>query len=146
MLVDLDVTCALSALAYDPTSAGVGDCGVAAIGPAHRFAAIAMETKTRLLFCINDRGEGKRSCGASGANALRKYAKEKAADMPHLKVKKSGCLGHCKHGPVVQILPEKALYRCKDMVDVDQLFAQRIAEGETATALLIDLPKKSRKK
>ena len=140
-----NVVCALSVLAYDPPIAGVRDCAVAAMGPAHRFAAMAKETKIRVLFCINDRGEGKRSCGASGANALRKYAKEKAVDMPNLKVKKSDCLGHCKHGPVVQILPEKALYRLKDMADVNQLFARRIAQGETATALLIDLPKKSRK-
>ncbi len=103
------------------------------------------ETKIRMLFCINDRGQGKRSCGASGANALRKYAKEKADGLPNLKVRKSDCLGHCKHGPVVQILPEKALYRCKDLADVNQLLAQRIDQGETATSLLIDLPKKSKK-
>ena len=107
---------------------------------------MAKETKIRLLFCINDRGEGRRSCGASGANVLRKYAKEKAADMPDVKVKKSDCLGHCKHGPVIQILPEKALYQCKDVADVDQLFFQRIDRGETVTALLIDPPKKSRKR
>lgn len=107
---------------------------------------MAKETKIRMLFCINDRGEGRRSCGNSGANALRKHAKEEAAEMPNLKVKKSGCLGHCKHGPVIQILPDKSLYRCKDTADLDQLFSEGIDRGETVTALLIDLPKKSKKK
>ena len=146
MIVHSNVMGAVSVLAYDPPIADVRDCAVAAMGPAHRCAAMAKETKIRLLFCINDRGEGKRSCGASGANALRKYAKEKAADMPNLKIKKSDCLGHCKHGPVVQILPEKAFYRCNDMADVNQILAQRVDQGKTATSLLIDLPKKSRKK
>ena len=135
----------MSVLAYRTHAVGVRDCRVVAIWPAHRFAAMPKETKIRMLFCINDRGQGKRSCGASGANALRKYAKEKADGLPNLKVRKSDCLGHCKHGPVVQILPEKALYRCKDLADVNQLFAQRIDQGETATSLLIDLPKKSKK-
>ena len=107
---------------------------------------MAKETKIRILFCTNDRGEGKRSCGASGANALRKYAKEQTADVPNLKVKTSGCLGHCKHGPVVQVLPEKVLYRCKDFADADLIVAQCINHGETASPLVIDLPKKSKKK
>lgn len=136
----------MSVLAYRWHAAPVRDSSVAATRPAYRYAQMAKETKIRMLFCINDRGEGKRSCGASGANALRKYAKEKAADLPHVKVKKSDCLGHCKHGPVIQILPEKALYRCKDVADVNQLFAQRIDQGEMATSLLIEAPRKSRKK
>ena len=123
----------------------MGDFKAMAVGPIRRCAEMVKETKIRMLFCINDRGEGRRSCGASGANALRKHAKEKAADLPNLKVEKSDCLGHCKHGPVVQILPEKALYRCKDIADVDALFAQRIRQGETANSLLIDLRKKSKK-
>ena len=136
----------MSVLAYRAHAAAVRDSNVAAIRPGNRFAELAKETKIRMLFCINDRGAGKQSCGAAGANALRKYAKEKAADMPNVKVKKSDCLGHCKHGPVIQILPEKALYRCQDLAAINQLFAQRIEQGETATSLLIEPPKKSRKK
>ena len=107
---------------------------------------MSKEKKIRMLFCINDRGEGRRSCDASGANDLRKYAKEKAEAYPNLKIEKSDCLGHCKHGPVVQILPEKALYRCVDTADVDRLFFQHIDKGEAATALLIERHKKHDKK
>ena len=118
-------------------------CGQSAL---HPLPVMSKEQKIRLLFCTNDRGEGRRSCGGSGANALRKYAKEKAATYPNLKVKKSGCLGHCKHGPVIQILPEKALYRCIDIADVDRLFAQRIDADDAATDLSIARPKKAKKR
>ena len=107
---------------------------------------MAKEKKIRMLFCTNDRGEGRRSCGASGANALRKHAIEMSADILNLKVKRSDCLGHCKHGPVIQIVPGKALYRCRDFAEVEQLLTQCIRNGETASELQIDLTKKSKKK
>ena len=80
----------------------------------------------KLVFCLHDRGEGKRSCAASGSDALRRYAKEEL-EGETIKVKKSGCLGLCKHGPVVQLLPMKRFYRCKVEADIDLLIEQALA-------------------
>ena len=99
--------------------------------------------KVKLLFCLNDRGDGRRSCAASGANELRKEAKGIAADDPRLKVKKSGCLGLCKHGPVVEILPEKLYYQVRDRADLAKLMS-RVASGEPVTAGLISTKKSAK--
>ena len=80
--------------------------------------------KVKLLFCVNDRGAGRRSCAGSGANSLRKEAKALAADMPGIKVKKSDCLGLCKHGPVIEVLPAKLYYQVRDTAQVVQLMAE----------------------
>lgn len=98
---------------------------------------MARKTKTVLLFCMNDRGADRRSCAGSGAALLRKYAKEKAPAYPGLKVKKSGCLGHCKHGPVVELRPQETIYRCETTADVDLLLTKQIGQGEPVKSLLI---------
>ena len=102
--------------------------------------------KIKILFCVNDRGEGRRSCAASDANALRKYARAKAADNDQVQVKKSGCLGLCKHGPVLQVLPAKLYYRCASEADIDQLFAQQVDQGQVASTLLVRTGKTEKKK
>lgn len=99
------------------------------------------QKKIKLLFCINDRGEARRSCGGDGANALRKYAREKAADNPGIKIKKSGCLGLCKQGPVIELLPAKRYYRCRDEADIDRLLAGPVEQGEIDRSLLIKTAK-----
>lgn len=85
---------------------------------------MAKQKKTKLFFCLNDRGEGRHSCCADGAGKLYRYAKEMAAEHPLVRVdvKKSGCLGHCKHGPVVQVLPADKVLRQVTKADIDQLF------------------------
>ena len=102
-------------------------------------------SKVKLLFCLNDRGEGRRSCVGSGANALRKQAKALAADDSRIKVKKAGCLGLCKHGPVVELLPAKLYYQVRDATALALLMRQ-VATGETATAGLIPTGKSGKKK
>jgi (2Fe-2S) ferredoxin len=102
--------------------------------------------KIKLLFCINDRGAGRRSCAASGAPGMRKEAKETWADTPGIKVKKSGCLGHCKHGPIIQVMPSKAVYRYDGMEDLARLAALP-ADGKTVLdSLLIKAGKTKKKK
>ncbi|HZV98214.1 MAG TPA: (2Fe-2S) ferredoxin domain-containing protein [Methylophilaceae bacterium] len=94
--------------------------------------------KITLLFCINQRKHGRECCHSKGANELRKYAKAKAELLAKpVKVKKSDCLGHCKHGPVVQSLPTKDYYRCASEADIDLLFAAHVAQGATLKRLLI---------
>jgi (2Fe-2S) ferredoxin len=108
------------------------------------------DKKVTVLFCVHERTEGRLSCAASGSNALRKYAKEVSADealgTAKIKVKKSGCLGLCKHGPVIEILPEKIYYRCTSQQDIDQVFAQQISKGKTIDKLLIKTSKSAKKK
>ena len=112
------------------------------------IARMSKQKKLKILFCVNDRGEGSRSCAASGANSLRQYAKQKAADHPtmKIKVKKTSCLGLCKHGPVLEILPAKIYYHCKNEADVDLFFSRQIDLGKPVPALLIRTAKSAKKK
>jgi len=89
------------------------------------------QQKIKILFCLNDRGEGKQSCAASGADALRRYAKTKTGD-ERIKVKKSECLGLCKHGPVIQILPAKLYYQCTTEADIDLILTQASVASVTS--------------
>lgn len=84
--------------------------------------------KITLLFCMNDRGESRRSCAGSGANALRLYANEQLASHPEarIKIKKADCLGDCKHGPIVQLLPADKLLRNVTEADIDHLFLRQL--------------------
>ncbi|MES2831695.1 MAG: (2Fe-2S) ferredoxin domain-containing protein [Pseudomonadota bacterium] len=107
--------------------------------------------KLKVLFCINDRGENKRSCAASGADALRRYAKAEVGEDKGIKVKKAGCLGLCKHGPVIQVLPSKLYYQCTTEAEVDLLLAEycNLEDAGTAknggTARLISTGKAAKK-
>ncbi len=98
-----------------------------------------------LLFCINDRGPDRRSCAASGAITLRKETKLACADQPWIKVKKSGCLGHCKHGPILQVLPSKDLYRFDGETDIARILAAP-ADGNKVLADLLIKQGKAKKK
>lgn len=100
--------------------------------------------KIKLLFCLNDRGEGRRSCAVSGANGLRKEAKAIAADDPRIKVKKSGCLGLCKHGPVIEILPANLYYQVRDAAALARLMSQ-VTSGEPVTEEPIATKKSAKK-
>ena len=109
-------------------------------------AKVSKKTKkVKLLFCLNDRGEGRRSCAASGAKALRKEAKTLAADNPAIKVKKSGCLGLCKHGPVIQVMPANLYYQVRDTVALARLMHE-VAAGAPSTVALIPSGRAAKKK
>ena len=84
--------------------------------------------KITLLFCMNDRGGSRRSCVDSGADTLRLHAKEQLARHPEarIKIKKSDCLGDCKHGPIVRLLPADKLLREVTEADIDRLFARQL--------------------
>ena len=97
--------------------------------------------KIKLLFCVNDRGPDRRSCAASDANVMRKLTKQNYADTPGVKIKKSGCLGHCKHGPIVQLMPSESMYRYDDKDDIARLLALP-ADGKTQIPGLLIKPGK----
>ena len=101
--------------------------------------------KTKLLFCVNDRGAGHRSCAASGADGLRREAKGMIADDARIKIKKSGCLGLCKHGPVIEILPAKLYCQVRDAATLARLMTQ-VANGDPITAGLIATGKSAKKR
>lgn len=67
------------------------------------------ETQFRklVLVCTNVRENGEECCGLKGSINLHKKIKEavKAAD-PTVRVSKSGCLGNCKSGISVVIMPD----------------------------------------
>jgi (2Fe-2S) ferredoxin len=107
--------------------------------------AMSKKKKLKLLFCTNDRGDNKLSCAAVGANSLRRYAKEQCADRDDIKIKKSGCLGLCKHGPVIEAVPSKIYYRCTDKKDIDLMLASLDDPLGASHELIISTRKSSKK-
>ncbi len=81
-----------------------------------------MKHKTSLSFCMHKRHGSKPSCAAHGAKALRRYAKARAETIPGLKVRKTDCLGYCKHGPVVET-SDGLVLRCQTPEAIDRLLA-----------------------
>ena len=103
------------------------------------------QQKHKLLFCVNDRGEGKTSCAGFGSKSLRRYAKEQCEGRADIEVKKVGCLGLCKHGPVIESVPAKIYYRCRDEDDIDLLLRSLDNLHGDAKSLIISTRKSSKR-
>lgn len=60
-----------------------------------------------ILVCTNERADGTESCGPQGGAELHSELKAaiKAVD-PTIRVSKTGCLGSCKSGITVVIMPD----------------------------------------
>lgn len=60
-----------------------------------------------VLVCTNIRDNGEECCGLRGGVELHKKIKEAIkAVAPDIRVSKSGCLGNCKTGASVVIMPD----------------------------------------
>lgn len=98
-------------------------------------------TKTRFLFCVNERSGDRKCCAKEGANALRKYAKARVAPLREegvpVKVRKADCLGYCSRGPVIKVLPEGVFYSYATEKDIDTILKAHLETGTVAKRLLI---------
>jgi (2Fe-2S) ferredoxin len=95
-----------------------------------------------VLFCVNQKAEGKVCCANGDSQALFNYAREKlqALDLHgagKIRVSHTGCLGRCALGPCVVVYPQGVWYRISTPAEVDRLISEHLQGGEVVTQLLL---------
>ena len=95
--------------------------------------------KKKLLVCTKDR------CSKGGALSLydRLTGVVAACGLEdHYKVKKAGCFGLCKHGPIVKVKPDKAVYARISKEDMIKIALRHVKKKKPLKDLA--LPRKKR--
>jgi len=98
--------------------------------------------KHHVFFCINQRDDGRASCGDCGAQAVQKYAKQRIKELHlngagHTRINQAGCLDRCDLGPVLVIYPEGVWYTYVDNHDVDEIIDSHLINGKIVERLLL---------
>jgi len=97
--------------------------------------------RQHLFFCTNRRESGKQCCAASGSEALRAYAKQRAKELGlsggpgGVRVNAAGCLDRCELGPVAVVYPDGVWYGVTDERDVDEILTEHLQNGRVVTRL-----------
>lgn len=78
------------------------------------------------FICINERSNGKASCGNAGNKSLCGVLKQKVKQMglagpKKWRISSSGCLDRCAEGPLLVVYPEGHWYRCPDEAALDAI-------------------------
>lgn len=97
-----------------------------------------------VFFCCNQRdpAEGRPSCNAKGASAMRDYAKQRVKELGmagegKTRVNQAGCLGRCEEGPCIVVYPEAVWYTYVDKSDIDEIVEEHLRHGRTVGRLRI---------
>lgn len=98
--------------------------------------------KHHVFFCMNQRDDGRASCGDCGASAVQKYAKQRIRELKlngagQVRINQAGCLDRCELGPVLVIYPEGTWYTYVDERDVDEIIEQHLLQGKRVERLLL---------
>ena len=93
-----------------------------------------------IFFCLNQRAPGEASCANHEAQAAFDHCKSrvKAAGLAGpgaVRVNKSGCLDRCAGGPVALVYPEAVWYTYVDLLDIDEIVDQHLAQGKVVERL-----------
>ncbi len=92
-----------------------------------------------VFVCINNRDNGRKSCGEKGLSIRTELVKLAALDNNKnpLRVNKSGCLGVCEKGPALVIYPDAIWYKEIDEVDCSEIYEKSIKNNDKITRLLL---------
>lgn len=96
--------------------------------------------KHHVFFCINQRDDGRASCGDCGAPAAQKYAKQRIKELNlngagKVRINQAGCLDRCELGPVLVVYPEGVWYTYVDNRDVDEIIESHLKSGKIVERL-----------
>jgi (2Fe-2S) ferredoxin len=95
-----------------------------------------------VFFCMNQREDGRPSCGHRGAEAAQKHAKRCVKDLGlsgpgKVRINQAGCLDRCEEGPVVVVYPEGTWYTYVDNSDIDDIVNEHLVGGKPVERLKI---------
>jgi (2Fe-2S) ferredoxin len=95
-----------------------------------------------VFFCMNQREDGRPSCGDRGALAAQQHAKKRIKQMnlsgqDKVRINQAGCLDRCEEGPVVVIYPQGTWYTYVDNSDIDEIIDSHLVGGKVVDRLKI---------
>ncbi len=101
-----------------------------------------MEIYQKHIFvCINERTDGRKSCGHDTGMAIVERFKSLQAEAKlaiKIRAQKAGCFDTCGFGPVVVVYPEGIFYKNVTLADVDTIFESHIKNNQIVQNLVIN--------
>ena len=96
--------------------------------------------KHHVFFCINQRDDGRASCGDCGSVQVQKYAKQRIKELAlngpgKVRINQAGSLDRCDLGPVLVVYPEGVWYTFVDNHDIDEIIEQHLMQGKIVERL-----------
>lgn len=100
----------------------------------------ALHYRLHVFVCTNERPDGKRACGGSGAIPLQAYLKQRARELGlgGIRVNKAGCLDRCSQGPLLVVYPEGVWYGYSSQADLDEILTVHLRDGGRVERLMLD--------
>ena len=98
--------------------------------------------KHHVFFCLNQRTDGRASCGDCGAAGAHKYAKQRIKELGlggpgKVRINQAGCLDRCDAGPVLVVYPEATWYTFVDNQDIDEIIDSHLVNGKIVDRLVV---------
>lgn len=94
-----------------------------------------------IFVCINERTDGRKSCGHDVGMALvEKFKKLQSETKLNFKIRaqKAGCFDTCGFGPMVVVYPEGVFYKNVSLNDVDDIFESHIKNNQVVERLVLN--------
>lgn len=99
-----------------------------------------LKFKKHLFVCINERTDGRKSCGeAFGMVLVDAFKSRINRDRINAEVRaqKAGCLDVCELGPALVVYPEGVFYGKMSLEDVEEVYQSHIIGGVPVERLRI---------
>ncbi len=100
-----------------------------------------MKYKKHLFVCINERNDGRQSCGEITGMALVEKFKELLKDKKlniEMRAQKAGCFDTCAHGPSLVVYPEGIFYGKVTLEDVEEIIEKHLINNQPVERLMIN--------
>ncbi len=100
------------------------------------------DSKKQVFFCTNSR-VNKKCCQDGKASKFFEYAKKQLSalkDSMQLEICASGCMGKCKRGPAMAILPQNLFYTYSSTDDIDEIINTSILQDKVVDRLNLNKP------
>lgn len=103
-----------------------------------------MKYKKHIFVCVNERFDGRKSCGeATGmalVNEFKKLLQDKGLQI-EVRAQKAGCFDVCAYGPVAVVYPEGVFYKNLKIEDIELIVNQHIFGDKPVEHLMINFKK-----
>lgn len=103
-----------------------------------------MRYKKHVFVCVNERHDGRKSCGEATGMALvaefKKLIQEKGLQVD-VRAQKAGCFDVCGYGPVAVVYPEGVFYKNLQLEDIPLIVEEHIVNDRPVEALKINFRK-----
>jgi (2Fe-2S) ferredoxin len=103
-----------------------------------------MKYKKHIFVCINERTEGRKSCGEIHGMALVNAFKERINKdklNAEVRAQKAGCFDVCEFGPAVVVYPEGIFYGAIEIADVEEIYQSHIKNDVPVERLRLEFKK-----